>query len=220
MDGNALISTYAPTTHKIHPPHKINVLYTVNSNNVYHYDAILKKEKQQKTKKQIEADSTILNAITHGDKFLSHCNKFERTEIEQILLEYKLQEEHEKQSTLYTQCSTQQNIMIREQNTSSEYMIEEIKEEPPSYRHLCTPIFKEHNYSLYNTQVQHHEETEEEYNIPLLQRILNSTSGEKTSKALMCIQKKFHHFTIYTKTKQIWCMIIISRSSKVLLKKQ
>ena len=52
MDGNTVISTYVPTTHKIHPPHEINVLYTVNSNNVCHYDAILKKEKQNKTKKQ------------------------------------------------------------------------------------------------------------------------------------------------------------------------
>ena len=120
-----------------------------------------------------------MNAVTHGDKFLSHCNKFKRREIEQILLEYKLQEEQVKQSSLYTQCSTQQNMMmIQEQNTSSEYMIEEIKEEPPSYTDLCTPIFEEHNYSLYNTQVQDEEEREE-YNIPLLQRIQNSTSVEE-----------------------------------------
>ena len=63
-------------------------------------------------------------------------------------------------------------------------MIEEIKEEPPSYRHLCTLIFEEHNYSLYNTQVQHDEETEEEYNIPLLQRIQNSTSVEENIQGI------------------------------------
>ena len=106
-----------------------------------------------------------------GINFLSHCNKFERREIKEILLEYQLQEEWKKQSTLYTQCSIQQNMMmIQEENTSLKYMTEEIKEEPQSYTDLCTPIFEEHNYSLYNTQVQDEEEAEEEYNIPRLQR--------------------------------------------------
>ena len=50
-DGNTVISTYVPTTYKIHPPHEINVLYIVNSNNVHHCDAILKKKKKNKKNK-------------------------------------------------------------------------------------------------------------------------------------------------------------------------
>ena len=79
-------------------------------------------------------------------------------------------------------------MIIQEENTSSEYIIEEIKEEPPSYRDLCTPFFEEHNCSLYNTKVEDEEYTEEEYNIPLLQKIQNTTS----------VEENMQHIDVYT----------------------